>query len=262
LKESGVRELAPGDETDILLFVGCAFGYDARSQKAGKEFVNLMQKAQVDFATLGSAEGCCGETARRLGHEYIYQVMAEENVATFESVKFNQIVTPCAHCFNTLKNEYPQLGGNYQVLHHTEYLAQLVASGRLTFSSNGTEETFSYHDSCYLGRYNQIYQQPRDLLGALPEITTLELDRREVDTFCCGGGGGQMWMETDPDTRINQRRLDEVISNGETNKVVTACPYCLIMFDDAIRSQGIGESMEVKDIAEVLADHCEGSGRN
>jgi Fe-S oxidoreductase/nitrate reductase gamma subunit len=255
LNELGVRELSPGDETDILLFVGCAFGYDARSQQAGKEFVSLLQKAKVDFATLGSAEGCCGETARRLGHEYVFQVMAEENVATLDSVKFNRIVTPCAHCFSTLKNEYPQLGGNYQVMHHTELLFQLVKSGKLSFSSNGAEEIFSYHDSCYLGRYNQIYKQPRDLLNAIPEISTLELDRREVDGFCCGGGGGQMWMETDPDTRINQRRLDEVISNEKTNRVVTACPYCLIMFDDAIRSQGIGESMEVMDIAEVLADH-------
>lgn len=255
LKELGVRVLSPGDETDILLFIGCAFGYDARSQQAGREFVTLLQRAQVNFATLGAAEGCCGETARRLGHEYVFQVMAQENVATLDSVKFNKIVTPCAHCFSTLKNEYPQLGGNYVVQHHTEFLSELVSAGALEFSSNGAGEIFSYHDSCYLGRYNQILEQPRDLLNAIPDVNTVELERHGVDGFCCGGGGGQMWMETDPDTRINQRRLDEVISNRKTNRVVTACPYCLIMFDDAIRSQGLGEQIGVKDIAEVLSEH-------
>jgi Fe-S oxidoreductase/nitrate reductase gamma subunit len=258
VKELGVRELSPGDETDILLFIGCAVGYDARSQAAGRELVSLLQNANVNFATLGSAEACCGETARRLGHEYLFQVMAGENVALLESVTFNRIVTPCAHCFSTLKNEYPQMGGQYTVQHHTELLQELIDLGHLSFGSNRNGAKFSYHDSCYLGRYNEIYQEPRDLLRSIPEIDLIELDRREENGFCCGGGGGQMWMETDPDTRINQRRLEEVVSNGRTNTVVTACPYCLIMFDDAIRSKGIGETMHVTDIAEVLREHTEG----
>jgi Fe-S oxidoreductase len=256
-KELGVRQLSPGEETDILLFIGCAFGYDARSQAAGRELVALLNRAGVDFASLGSAEGCCGETARRLGHEYVYQVMAEENIELFHSVTFNKILTPCAHCFNTLKNEYPQMGGQFEVLHHTEFIWSLVQEGDLTFSSNGERGTFSFHDSCYLGRYNQIYRQPRHLLGSIPNLELLEFDRREDNGFCCGGGGGQMWMETDPDTRINQRRLDQAASKNEIDTVVTACPYCLIMFDDAIRTKGLGELMQVKDISEVLMEHSE-----
>ncbi|MCK5645290.1 MAG: respiratory nitrate reductase subunit gamma [Anaerolineales bacterium] len=254
-KELGVRVLAPGDETDVLLFIGCAFGYDARSQQAGKEFIALLQKADVDFSILGPEEGCCGETARRLGHEYLFQVMAQENITVLDSVKFNRIVTPCAHCFSTLKNEYPQMGGEYEVMHHTELLNALIESQQLVFSANGADITLSYHDSCYLGRYNGIYDQPRELLNSIPEIKTLELDRRGENGFCCGGGGGQMWMETDPDTRINHRRLDEVVENGKTNTVVTACPYCLIMFDDAIRSKAVGDTIQVLDIAEVLSQH-------
>lgn len=257
-KELGIPTISPGGETDVLLFLGCAYGYDSRSQKAGREFASLLQKAGVEFAILGSAEGCCGETARRLGHEYLFQVMAEENLETFKAITFNRIVTACAHCFNTLKNEYPQMGGEYVVQHHTEFLLDLVAQGSLTFSSNGSDASYSFHDSCYLGRYNEIYAQPRELLESVPEIDILELERRQANGFCCGGGGGQMWMETDPDTRINQRRLDEVVSNGQTNGVVTACPYCLIMFDDAIRSKGIGDTIQVKDIAEVLAEHSTG----
>jgi Fe-S oxidoreductase/nitrate reductase gamma subunit len=255
IKELGIRTISPGEETDILLFLGCAYGYDSRSQKAGKEFASLLQKAGVEFAILGSSEGCCGETARRLGHEYLFQVMAEENLETFKAIKFNKIVTACAHCFNTLKNEYPRMGGEFEVQHHTEFLLELVGDGRLALSSNGADASYSYHDSCYLGRYNEIYSQPRDLLNAIPQIDLLELERHKANGFCCGGGGGQMWMETDPDTRINHRRLEEVVSNGVTNCVVTACPYCLIMFDDAIRSKGIGDSMQVKDISEVLAEH-------
>ena len=255
VKELGIRVLQPGDKTDVLLFIGCAYGYDSRSQAAGRAFGKLLQDAGVDFAVLGAAENCCGETARRLGHEYLFQVMAEENIATFDSVNFERIVTPCAHCFNTLKNEYPQFGGAYNVQHHTEFLSELITQNRLQLDKQANDATYTYHDSCYLGRYNSLYQQPRAALDSIPGLHRSEMPRRLADGFCCGGGGGQMWMETDPNTRINHRRLDEAMEQGNADIVVTACPYCLIMFDDAIRSKGVDEEVAVKDIAEVLSSH-------
>jgi Fe-S oxidoreductase/nitrate reductase gamma subunit len=253
LQDLGVRILQPGDETDTLLFLGCAFGYDTRSQEAGRALIALLQEAQVDFAVLGAMEGCCGDTARRLGHEYVFQVMAEENIATFESVKFRRIVTPCAHGYNTLKNEYRQFGGNYVVQHHTELLAELVEAGRLNAVAQADPEpTYTYHDACYLGRYNQIYDPPRKALDGIAGLKRNEMPRNRANGFCCGGGGGHMWMEIDPNTRINHRRLSEAVDEARADVVVTACPYCLIMFDDAIRSKGLGESVSVKDISEVL----------
>jgi Fe-S oxidoreductase/nitrate reductase gamma subunit len=247
----GIREIMPGEETDVLLFLGCAFAYDDRNKKVNRSFINILQKSKVDFAILGLDEGCCGETARRLGHEYLFQVFAEQNIETFSKIKFNRIVTQCPHCFNTLKWEYPQLGGNYIVQHYTEYLNDL--SLPWDSASNGQNEFLqglSYHDSCYLGRYNQIYNPPRELLDRA-HIKRSELPRHGENSFCCGGGGGQMWLETDPNTRINHRRLEEVMKTN-TRLVATACPYCLLMFDDAIRSKGLSEEIQVLDIAEIL----------
>ncbi|NIS81198.1 MAG: 4Fe-4S dicluster domain-containing protein [Anaerolineales bacterium] len=253
IKQLDIRVLQPGEETDVLLFIGCAYAYDSRSQKAGEDFARLLQKADVDFAVLGAAEGCCGETARRLGHEYVFQIMAEENIATLQSVKFNRIVAPCAHCFNTIKNEYAQFGGVYEVQHHTELLSELSKAGKLQTKTHYKGKVFAYHDSCYLGRYNEIYTQPRNTLDSVPNLQRVEFERTMEDGFCCGGGGGHMWMEIDPNTRINHRRLAEAVE-VDADIVVTACPYCLIMFDDAIRSKGVGEQISVQDIAEILAE--------
>jgi Fe-S oxidoreductase/nitrate reductase gamma subunit len=246
----GVREIMPGEETDVLLFLGCAFAYDDRNKKVAKAFVRLLQKAGVDFAILGLDETCCGETARRMGHEYLFQVFAEQNIQTFNAIKFNRIVTQCPHCFNTLKNEYPQMGGEYFVQHYTEYLAELSLPGVVSPNGNGVHGKVAYHDSCYLGRYNHIYAQPRQLLQGA-KVDMVEMARREENSFCCGGGGGQMWLETDAETRINHRRLNDALE-AKSDVVATACPYCLLMFDDAIRSKGVGEQIEVLDIAEVL----------
>jgi Fe-S oxidoreductase/nitrate reductase gamma subunit len=256
-KELGVKVLQPGDEVDVLLFLGCAYGYDTRSQKAGYAFVKILQQAGLDFGILGPAEACCGETARRLGHEYLFQVMAQENIATFDSISFNRMVTPCAHCFSTFKNEYPQFGGKYRVLHHTELLAELLRQNRINVSGNGEKQTLSYHDSCYLGRYNNIYDEPRSILNSLPDLAPVELPRSKRNAFCCGGGGGHMWMEIDPATRINHRRLDEVVNQAHADTVVTACPYCLIMFEDAIRAKGMSESVHAMDISEVIINHLD-----
>lgn len=246
-----VRELLPGDETDVLLFLGCASAYDDRNKAVARSFIKLLQKLDVDFGILGLDEMCCGETARRLGHEYLFQVFAEQNIEVFRQIKFNRIVTQCPHCFNTLKNEYPQMGGDFKVQHYSEFLAELdLPFGAPAAKGNGVKGKVSYHDSCYLGRYNQIYTQPRKLLD-LAQVDQVELPRNLKDSFCCGGGGGQMWMETDPNTRINHRRLQEVL-DSHADVVATACPYCMIMFEDAIRSKALGEQVQVMDIAEVL----------
>jgi Fe-S oxidoreductase len=256
-RELGVKVIQPGDEVDVLLFLGCAFGYDTRSQQAGRAFIKILQHAGVNFGILGPAEACCGETARRLGHEYLFQVMAQENIATFDSVSFNRLVTPCAHCFSTFRNEYPQFGGEYHVMHHTELLAELLREGRIKVVENGENHILSYHDSCYLGRYNKIYNEPRSILNSVPDLNLIELPRSKQNAFCCGGGGGHMWMEIDPATRINHRRLDEIVSQAHADTVVTACPYCLIMFEDAISSKGMGESVHAMDISEVINDHLD-----
>lgn len=252
-KELGIRVLQPGEATDTLLYIGCAYGYDSRNQAAGKALAGLLQTAGVDFAILGSAEGCCGETARRMGHEYIFQVMVEENINTFNNVTFNRILTPCAHCFNTLKNEYPHFGADFEVVHHSEYLAELLGSGRLTSNGKFAGKQITLHDSCYLGRYNDIYDAPRQVLDQLDGVNRTEMKRSHSNAFCCGGGGGHMWMETDPNTRINHQRLQQVVEDTQAEMVVTACPYCLIMFDDAIRSKGVGEDVGVIDIAEAIS---------
>ena len=246
----GLRELVPGDETDVLYFVGCASAFDDRNKKVACSFVSLLKKAGVNFGVLGFDETCCGETARRMGNEYLFQVFAAQNLEAMRKIKFNRIVTQCPHCFNTLKNEYPQFGSHYKVLHYTEFLAGLSLTKGISPNGNGMQARLAYHDSCYLGRYNQIYQAPRQLLRDA-HINPIELPRQGENSFCCGGGGGQMWLETDPNTRINHRRLADALQ-VEANVVATACPYCLLMFDDAIRSKGLSEQVQVMDIAEVM----------
>jgi Fe-S oxidoreductase/nitrate reductase gamma subunit len=252
-KELDVRVLQPGEHVDNLLYLGCAYGYDSRNQKAGRALVELMKTAGVDFAILGDAEGCCGETARRMGHEYVFQVMAEENIETFNSVSFSRIVTPCAHCFNTLKNEYPAFGADFEVIHHSELIGELVESGNIGKHAKANGQRFTYHDSCYLGRYNQIYDAPRRALDGIEGLTRTEMANNKSGGFCCGGGGGHMWLETDPNTRINNERLEQA-AETEADILVTACPYCLIMFEDAIGSTGRSEQIAAKDLAEVISE--------
>jgi Fe-S oxidoreductase len=254
-----VRELAPGDEVDVLLYVGCAAAFDERNKKVVQSFVQLLKKAAVDFGVLGFEEACCGETARRMGHEYIFQVMAEENISIFNEIKFQYIVTACPHCFNTLKNEYPQMGGEYEVLHYSELLNDLMAKGKLTDlqMSKSDNGTLAYHDSCYLGRHNDIFKAPRAVLDQAG-ANRVELSRQGENGLCCGGGGGMMWMETDPNTRINNRRLQDAL-DAKVGTVATACPYCLTMFDDAIRSKAVSNQVQVLDIVEVLEGRMENS---
>lgn len=245
-----VRELAPGDQVDVLLYMGCAAAYDDRNKKVSQSVVRLLQKAGVDFGVLGFDEMCCGETARRMGHEYIFQVFAEQNIELFNSIQFKRIVTQCPHCFNTLKNEYPAMGGTYDVLHYSQLLQEIAPKLETTAAQGDHLGKLAYHDSCYLGRYNQILKAPRDLLDMV-KTGRVELERHGENSFCCGAGGGGMWVETDPNTRINQNRLQQAL-DAKVDTVATACPYCLIMFEDAIRSKGVGDRIKAVDLAEVL----------
>jgi Fe-S oxidoreductase len=247
-----VSQLEPGDEVEVLLYLGCASAYDERNKKVARSIIQILNQAGVDYGVLGLDEMCCGETARRLGHEYLYQMMVEQNIEVFNSVKFQRIVTNCPHCFNTLKNEYPQFGGEFVVQHLTEFLSEISFVAAATIQ-NGKQLTF--HDSCYLGRYNHVYTQPRNLLSQ-SKLNWVEMDRSSDNSFCCGGGGGKMWMETDANTRINHRRLADALDTG-AQIVATACPYCLLMFDDAIRSKGMAETIEVMDVAEILVSQME-----
>jgi Fe-S oxidoreductase len=248
----GVRELAAGDETDVLLFLGCAFAFDDRNQQVARAFVRLLQAADVEFGILGLEEGCCGETARRLGHEYLFQVFAEQNIQALAQVSFNRIITQCPHCFNTLRNEYAQLGVEYDVQHYTHFLQEIAPRLQRRLPPEGDAPgRLTYHDPCYLGRYNDTYAEPRQLLDTVTKLR-VEMPRHRADSFCCGGGGGQMWLETEAETRINLRRLEEAQS-VQADAVATSCPYCLLMFDDAIRSQGAGDQIQVMDIAELWA---------
>jgi Fe-S oxidoreductase/nitrate reductase gamma subunit len=251
-----LRELAPGDEVDVLYFVGCASAFDDRNKKVARSFVHLLQRAGVNFGVLGFDETCCGETARRMGNEYLFQVFAEQNLEAMGKVKFNRIVTQCPHCYNTLKNEYPQFGSQYKVQHYTEFLTEISLLKGISPDGNGLKGRLTYHDSCYLGRYNQVYQAPRQLLKDA-RLFPLELPRQGENSFCCGGGGGQMWLETDPNTRINHRRLADA-QRIKADIVATACPYCLLMFDDAIRSKGVGDQIQVMDISEILEKQLSG----
>lgn len=250
------RKIKAGDRTDVLLFLGCSLSFDERNKKIARATVRLLETNNVDFGYLGLDENCCGETARRLGHEYLFQMMAIQNIEILSNLDFNRIVTQCPHCFNTLKNEYPYFGGNYEVLHVTQFFRELnIAPHIISETRNEFKIRVTYHDPCYLGRYNDIFSAPRKLLDS-STLTRVEMKHNKASSFCCGGGGGQMWLETDAETRINNRRLEDALS-VQTDIVATACPYCLTMFEDAISSKGLGGQIQVKDISEILIDQME-----
>lgn len=237
----------PEENVEALIFFGCAMAFDERNKKIARSIVHLMEQLGVTYATLDMDEGCCGETARRMGHEYLFQVMAEQNIEILNEYKFEKIVTPCPHCYNTLKNEYPQFGGDFQVEHLTEFLNNKMKDEPQP-GKNGRKAT--YHDPCYLGRYNRVFDAPRDLMGKT-SLASVEMKHRLENSFCCGGGGGQMWLETDAETRINHHRIEEVVESG-ADLVLTSCPYCLTMFEDAIGAKGLTDKIEVLDITEAI----------
>lgn len=237
-------------KTDLLFWVGCAGSTDDRNIKVVRALVNVLLKAGIDFAILGNQERCCGDPARRIGNEYLYQMLAQENVETLKKYQFGKIITACPHCFNTLKNEYPQLGGNFEVVHHSEYLSELISKGALKLPRE-FNKTITYQDSCYLGRYNDIYLAPRKVLKAIPGLRLKEMPRRKSKAFCCGAGGGRMWMEEKIGRRINQIRTEEAIKI-KPDIISTACPYCLTMLGDGIKEKEVADSMKVMDLVEII----------
>jgi Fe-S oxidoreductase len=240
------------DDVEYLFWVGCAGAFEDRAKRTTKSVAELLTIAGVSFMVLGEGETCTGDPARRAGNEFLFQMQAMQNVEVLNEVKAGKIVVTCPHCLNTLKREYPQLGGNYEVVHHTELLNDLVKAGRLTPVAP-VDQTVTYHDPCYLGRHNNVYVPPRDLIAATG-ATTVEMERRGDKSFCCGAGGARMWMEEKIGTRVNQNRGDEAIGTG-ASKVAVACPFCSVMLNDAVttrQSEGIAEGVEVVDVATLL----------
>jgi len=199
---------------------------------------------------LGTEETCCGEPARRMGQELLFQTLAQQNIERLKRYGVKKIVTACPHCFNTIKNEYPQFGGDFEVIHHTKFIADLVKSGRLKFTSE-VNKTITYHDPCYLGRYNDIYEAPRQILGVIPGVRLVKMDRSRQKSFCCGGGGGRIWMEETIGRKINEIRTEDVITS-KAELVATACPFCLQMFEEGITRKKMEKAIEVMDLVELV----------
>jgi Fe-S oxidoreductase len=250
----GVRTMsevvAAGETVDVLYWVGCAGSFDDRNRKVSQSFARLLQKAGVRFAILGPEEKCTGDPARRMGNEYIAQMMVKANVETLNRYGVKKVVTACPHCFNAIRHEYPDFGGSYEVVHHSEFLAGLLREGNLK-PTKEVRELLTYHDACYLGRYNKVYDEPREVLLKIPGVQTVEMEKCRDKGFCCGAGGARMWMEETTGERVNHRRLSHVLETG-AKTVATACPYCLIMMDDAAKTKDVDAKLARVDIAEIL----------
>ncbi|MBD0282618.1 MAG: 4Fe-4S dicluster domain-containing protein [Thermoleophilaceae bacterium] len=249
----GVRVLEPGEPApEVLYWVGCAASFDERARTAAESTVKLLKAAGVDFAILGPRESCTGDPARRMGNEYLFQAYAEQNVATLNEAGVTKVVASCPHCFNTIGNEYPDFGGKYEVVHHTELLAELVREGRL--QPDGDDRRITYHDSCYLARHNDVLGDPRELVAAVGE--PVEMKNSGKRTFCCGAGGSHMWME-ERGGKINEERARQAAETG-ADTLAVACPFCTVMLDDGVRQRG--DDMRVVDLSTLLAESLDGDG--
>jgi heterodisulfide reductase subunit D len=243
-----------GEMPEILFWVGCAGSFDQRAQKVTRSFVKILQHLNIKFAVLGKEESCTGDPAKRAGNEFVYQMLAMQNIEVMNGYGIKNIVTTCPHCFNMLKNEYPALGGNYNVLHHSTYLQQLINEGKIKMKEGGLfkGKTITYHDSCYLGRANEIYEAPRKVLEEL-DANLVEMKSCKQRGLCCGAGGAQMFKEEEKGTiRINEERTKEALSSG-ADIVAAACPFCNTMITDGVKGKNKQDSVKVFDIAELLA---------
>jgi heterodisulfide reductase subunit D len=249
---------AQGESPEILFWVGCAGSFDQRAQKITKAFAEILNKTKISFAILGSEESCTGDPARRAGNEFVFQMLAYNNIQILNSYDIKKIVTACPHCFNTLKNEYPELGGNYEVLHHSTFLQQLINDGKVKMkegeSMKGKKITF--HDSCYIGRANDIYEAPRKVLEVL-DAELVEMKNCKSNGLCCGAGGAQMFKEDEPgEKRINIERIEDAI-NTNANVVASSCPFCMTMLEDGVKQKGKENDIMLKDIAELIAERMQ-----
>jgi len=254
MKVNTMAELmANGETPEILFWVGCAGSFDVRAQKITKAFAAILNKVGINYAILGKEEACTGDPARRAGNEFLFQMMAYNNIQILNGYGIKKIVTTCPHCFNTLKNEYAELGGNYEVIHHTTFLQQLIDEGKIKLKEEGSfkGKKISYHDSCYLGRANHIYEAPRKVLEAL-DAELIEMKRCRSNGLCCGAGGAQMFKEDEPGTkRINIERTEEALETG-ASVIAAACPFCNTMMSDGVKSKEKENDIQVLDIAELI----------
>jgi len=251
--------MADKGSAEYLVWIGCAGAFDDRAKKVSRTWVQLLQRAGVDFAILGLEEGCTGDAARRAGNEFLFQMMAEANIEILNGYSVKKILVTCPHCYHSFKHEYPQFGGNYEVWHHTEFLAKLIAEGALK-PSKAVTEAVTYHDSCYLGRWNEIYRPPRDVLAAVSGgRPPVEMQRTGYKSYCCGAGGARMWME-EAAPRVNERRTDDALSTG-AKIIATACPFCTVMITDGIKARDKEEEVRVLDVVELVHNALPPTGR-
>jgi Fe-S oxidoreductase len=273
----GIPLLSENPNADVLYWVGCMGSFDRRNQKVATSVAKILKAAGVNFAILGPEEWCTGDPARRIGNEYLWQMMAQQNIETLNGYGFNTanalnghdghvpgngvagaapkhrtIITACPHCFNTIKNEYPQLGGDYEVVHHTVFIDRLLADEKITLPEDFDERKLTYHDPCYIGRYNDIYDEPRRVLSVLNTNGVTEMRRHRTKSFCCGGGGGRAWMEEKIGKRVNQARVSEALETG-AEVLAAACPFCITMFDDGIKGVEAEDKLQIEDISEIVA---------
>ena len=250
-----IKTIAEDNSGEILFWVGCAGSFDARYKKVTQSFAKLMQKANVDFRILGTEEKCNGDTARRLGNEYLAQMMMKDNVNTLNNYGVKKIVTACPHCFHSLKNEYPQFGGNFEVMHHSQLIDQLIEEGRIQLKESEEKKgKITYHDSCYLGRYNGVYDSPRNSLKRIKNLELAEMKRNKSRGFCCGAGGGRMFLEDEEGGRIDEESTKEALgTNADT--VASACPFCMTMITDGVKQFEKSDDVSVKDIAEIILEY-------
>lgn len=249
-KDLGIKTLAEDATVEYLFYVGCSGSFDDRGKKVAVALSRILQTAGVSFGILGTEEGCCGDSAMRGGNEYLFQALAQANIETMNAYGVKKIITMCPHGYNALKKDYPHFGGNYEVYHHTEIISQLIAQGKIKLKKSVAGK-FTYHDSCFLGRYNNIFDAPRTILQAVPGMELVEMERNRAKAFCCGAGGARMWMEEDQGERINDLRTDQAIE-AQADTVAVACPFCLTMISDGIKDRQKEESMEAQDIAEIV----------
>jgi Fe-S oxidoreductase len=246
-----IPTLADKPDAEYLYFVGCAGSFDDRAKRTTQAVAKILTAAGVDFAILGVEEPCNGETARRIGNEYLFQTMAQTAVEVLGGYHVRKIVTNCPHCFNTFKNDYPQFGGHYEVVHATELVERLIGEGKLSFNL-GAERAVTFHDSCYLGRYNNVFEAPRNLLGMIPGVQLKEMQRSRRFGMCCGAGGGRMWMEEEPTQRVNLKRIEQALDTNP-DAVAVACPFCMTMIDDGLKAKGMEEKIPALDVMEIVA---------
>ncbi|WP_435577507.1 (Fe-S)-binding protein [Gilvibacter sp.] len=246
--------MAEGKTPEVLFWVGCAGSFDDRAKKITKAFVKLLNNAGVDFAVLGTEESCTGDPAKRAGNEFLFQMQAMTNIEVMNAYEIKKVVTACPHCFNTIKNEYPGLGGNYEVMHHTQFLKSLLNEGRLTVNGGTYKgKKITFHDPCYLGRANAIYEAPRDLLKKL-EVELVEMKRCKSRGLCCGAGGGQMFKEPEPGSKdINIERTEEALET-KPEIIAAGCPFCNTMMTDGVKNAEKEDSVQVMDVAEMIAN--------